>query len=143
MCSPPNTNCNKSCYLVPGMLPLKKTLIKLCKIAGVKYLDTTPGKFGCDTFIYHRFPDYNTMVKYQNCESTQKLYQDKMFPYKVSLFLNLAAPPALFSLLTFPRLLPFLLAESSYQSSQVLSLLSSFLLIYFLSHLPLWLSSLA
>lgn len=80
-------NCNKSCYNKAGLLPTKKILFKLCKVSGVKILSTNPPPIAdmqtfCKTYLYHRFPSPAAMVKYQNCEANQALYNKNMFPFK-------------------------------------------------------------
>ena len=65
---------------------LKQTLFTLCH-ANAQILDKTPGKYGCKTFIYYRFKTNKELVAFQNCQSTQKLYLDKVFNpgYKITL----------------------------------------------------------
>jgi len=53
----------------------------------VKILSTKPPSIPelvdfCKTYIYQRFPSPATMVKYQNCEANQSLYNKNMYPYK-------------------------------------------------------------
>lgn len=81
------TNCNKSCYNKPGLLATKKILYKLCGVSGVQILSTTPPNIAdmatfCQTYIYQRFPSPAAMVKYQNCEANQALYNKNMYPVK-------------------------------------------------------------
>lgn len=36
----------------------------------------------CKTYIYQKFPSPAAMVKYQNCEANQALYNKNMYPVK-------------------------------------------------------------
>ena len=80
-------NCGKSCYSKAGLLPTKKILYKLCGVSGVKILSTNPPNIAdmvsfCKTYIYQQLPSPDALVKYQNCEANQSLYNKSLFPYK-------------------------------------------------------------
>ena len=95
--------CNKSCYHKAGLLPTKKLLFKLCGVSNVKIKSTTPPNVAdmqsfCLTYIYHCFASPAALVKYQNCEANQALYNKNMYAYKApSSFWGVDGKPPKFS----------------------------------------------
>ena len=71
-------NCNRTCWGYPGLEGLKKTLFRLCH-AKAQILESVPGKYGCATYMYYRFKTNAELVAFQNCQSEQKLFIDKVF----------------------------------------------------------------